>query len=572
MAGAYPAARRACAGRVLVSAARLGRRRWLPAGGELPAGAVDLAAAGVADRRRRRRAPRSRPDELALDRAGRDAVHFEPGRRVQRDQVDVHPAAAARLSSSAEQVGAPGLVVDVADQRVLDATPGGRSRRRSASAASSTSATFQRVLTGTSSSRSSSSGACRRQRERDRHALVGELVDRRHQADGRDGDAARATCPRPSGAGSVSRRTAPITRVVVGERLAHAHEHDVAHPASGPPGDLAARERAGAGDDLLDDLGGRQVAGQPGLAGRAERAVHAAAGLADETHIVTRSGVAHEHRLDERAVEAAATASCGSCRRRSSASLDRRSSSGGSSAVDELRRAASAGRSVIVVGVVGEPAEVVPRELLGAERRLAQLDHDRRAARPASGRRGAAAAWPRRGAAKVSSPGRSGPGTIGRAAGQRTTSDAAAHDDRRRDDSSESSRSIRPPWPGSSVPMSLIPRSRLIIDSPRSPSVAATTTAQAEQHALPPVPRRAATARSTAPPTHAGDDRAGEALPRLLRADRRRHRVLAERARRPRSRRCRCTTAISDEDARSARRRRRAARASAPRSRRGTAT
>ena len=41
----------------------------------------------------------------------------------------------------------------------------------------------------------------------------------------------------------------------------------------------------------------------------------------------------------------------------------------------------------------------------------------------------------------------------------------------------ESSRSISPPWPGSSRPMSLTPRSRLIIDSPRSPRVAATMTA-----------------------------------------------------------------------------------------------
>ena len=52
--------------------------------------------------------------------------------------------------------------------------------------------------------------------------------------------------------------------------------------------------------------------------------------------------------------------------------------------------------------------------------------------------------------------------------------------------SSESSRSIRPPWPGSSVPMSLMPRSRLIIDSPRSPSVAVHDDGQPEQRALPP--------------------------------------------------------------------------------------
>src|SRR3954465_3237725 len=41
--------------------------------------------------------------------------------------------------------------------------------------------------------------------------------------------------------------------------------------------------------------------------------------------------------------------------------------------------------------------------------------------------------------------------------------------------SSESSRSMMPPWPGSRLLMSLMPRSRLIIDSARSPRGAATT-------------------------------------------------------------------------------------------------
>src|SRR5689334_24014922 len=42
----------------------------------------------------------------------------------------------------------------------------------------------------------------------------------------------------------------------------------------------------------------------------------------------------------------------------------------------------------------------------------------------------------------------------------------------------ESSRSIRPPWPGSRLLMSLTPRSRLISDSPRSPSTDAPATAR----------------------------------------------------------------------------------------------
>ena len=67
-------------------------------------------------------------------------------------------------------------------------------------------------------------------------------------------------------------------------------------------GNLAVDQRAGRRDDLLDDLGGRQVAGQARLAGGAERAVHAAAGLARHAD-GDPVGVAHQHALDEGAVE-----------------------------------------------------------------------------------------------------------------------------------------------------------------------------------------------------------------------------------------------------------------------------
>ena len=101
---------------------------------------------------------------------------------------------------------------------------------------------------------------------------------------------------------------------VVGQRLAHAHEHDVGDP-TGAAGHLAAGQRPGPGDDLLDDLGGRHVALQAALAGGAERAGHPAPGLGGDAH-GDPVGVAHQHRLDQRAVERAATASCGWCRRR----------------------------------------------------------------------------------------------------------------------------------------------------------------------------------------------------------------------------------------------------------------
>ena len=53
--------------------------------------------------------------------------------------------------------------------------------------------------------------------------------------------------------------------------------------------------------DLLDDLAGVEVALEAGLAGRAERAAHRAAGLRRHAHRRARR-VAHEHGLDLRAV------------------------------------------------------------------------------------------------------------------------------------------------------------------------------------------------------------------------------------------------------------------------------
>ena len=70
----------------------------------------------------------------------------------------------------------------------------------------------------------------------------------------------------------------------------------------GPPGHLVACERARPATHLLDDLGGRHVALQSALPGGAERAGHPAAGLAGDAHR-DPVGVAHQHRLDQCAVE-----------------------------------------------------------------------------------------------------------------------------------------------------------------------------------------------------------------------------------------------------------------------------
>ena len=56
------------------------------------------------------------------------------------------------------------------------------------------------------------------------------------------------------------------------------------------------------GADLFEDLRRRQVAGQPALPRRAERARHPAAGLRRDAHRVALR-VAHQHRLERRAVD-----------------------------------------------------------------------------------------------------------------------------------------------------------------------------------------------------------------------------------------------------------------------------
>ena len=65
-------------------------------------------------------------------------------------------------------------------------------------------------------------------------------------------------------------------RAVVGQRLAHPHEHHVRHP----PG----QRRPPGPDHLLDDLAGGEMALEAGLAGGAERAGHGAAGLGRHAH------------------------------------------------------------------------------------------------------------------------------------------------------------------------------------------------------------------------------------------------------------------------------------------------
>ncbi len=280
----------------------------------------------------------------------------------------MHPAAPAGVEQLAEAVRAPGLVVDVADERVLDAhAPSGRLEVAAGrvqglcdvpALVDRDEVVAQLVV-----------GGVQAQRQRRRDALGRELVDGRHEPDGRHRDAARGDAEAVGG-GLGEPADGGDGGLVVRQRLPHAHEDDVADAAL-PAGDLAAGQGARGGRDLLDDLGGRQVARQPGLPGGAERAVHAAAGLAGDAQGVAVL-VAHEDRLDERAVVHAVQR------------LDRGALVGreGADRRQERRQQrvsdpGPAGRRQVrhPLRVVLEPLEPVRGELLAAERLLPQLDH-----------------------------------------------------------------------------------------------------------------------------------------------------------------------------------------------------
>ena len=137
----------------------------------------------------------------------------------------------------------------------------------------------------------------------------------------------------------------------------------------GPPGTSPRAMRPGAGHDLLDDLAGGHVPGQPGLAGGAERAVHAAAGLRGHAHRGAVA-VAHQHRLDRRAVEQAPQGLA------SGAVVGRLLADRGEQlrGEDAGQLLALGGRDVGPLGrVVGEVAEVVLGDLRGAEALVAEL-------------------------------------------------------------------------------------------------------------------------------------------------------------------------------------------------------
>ncbi len=119
--------------------------------------------------------------------------------------------------------------------------------------------------------------------EVDRELLAGQPPDARDDADGGEGEAAGRQSE--VGVDPLDRRP---RAVVVGQRLAHAHEDDVGEATR--PGRPRGRHH------LLDDLAGGELAHEARLAGGAELARHGAAGLGRDAgrHPV---GVGHQHGL-----------------------------------------------------------------------------------------------------------------------------------------------------------------------------------------------------------------------------------------------------------------------------------
>jgi hypothetical protein len=119
-----------------------------------------------------------------------------------------------------------------------------------------------------------------------RQVLGRQPADAGHEPDGRQREVAGRQ-PEP-GVRALHGWPHPV---VVGEGLAHAHEHDVAQPPAVVAGP------AGGAHGLLDDLTGGEVALETRLPRGAEAARHGAPGLGRHAH-GRAVAVVHEHGLD----------------------------------------------------------------------------------------------------------------------------------------------------------------------------------------------------------------------------------------------------------------------------------
>ena len=394
------------------------------------------------------------------------------------------------------------------DQGVLDADPAARWPRSSGGRRRSPRRPIQRVLIGTSSLRSSSSGACSDSASVTGMPSPASLSMRRDQPDRGHRDAARRH------AEPVRRRVGqPADRadggLVVGQRLAHAHEDHVADPQratvlGAPPASSPRRsDRARRATTCSTISAADMLRVRPSWP-VAQKGQFMPQPAWLDTQMVTRLGVAHQHALDQGAVVQPPDRLDRGARRRPVRCTGVISRVGSRSRHELV--ADRLGQVGHLLGRLDQPLEVVRRQLLGAEALLPQRLHGllalgrvevgevpRRlaAARGGEGQlagRGAAA-WARggsTGAAAGGGVGRQSSRPVSQPSGRKGQTRPAAP--RRRGPRAAASRagpSARR-GPGRMLPMSLMPRSRLTVDSVRSPTVAPTAAASPDQRAGPP--------------------------------------------------------------------------------------
>jgi len=264
----------------------------LALGSQLPTGSSDFTPTRVPHRAGDPALPNPL-HELPLGRLG-TGIPLAPGRRVERNEVDVHQRPEGSMEALAQEIGTPRLVVDVADQCIFDGDSS-TCHVRVIPCRIECFADIPSIVDGNQGVAQLVVGRMQRQRQGDAQTLVGELPNRGRQADRRYGDRPRGD-PEALRRGSDDSADRGEHTVVVGERLTHAHEDDVGQPVVV----LVAHGRRRS-PNLLENLCGGEVSGQPALARRAEWTCHAAARLRGDAHGVPLR-VAHQHRFERRAV------------------------------------------------------------------------------------------------------------------------------------------------------------------------------------------------------------------------------------------------------------------------------
>ncbi len=260
---------------------------------------------------------------------------------------------AARASSSG------GVSLTPCDQRVLEGRAAIRALRRSRRSRARSSADRDAAHAGHQAVSGLLHGGVERDGEGELLGFLGEARDARDDPAGGDGEVPSADAE--SGLGRVQEAERAEGGVVVRERLPLAHGHGVGDPRA----EVLAHEA-----HLVDHLAGAEVAREPRLPGRAERASHRASCL---RRVADGEAVAfgQTHGLDRDAVGELRPGTC-ACRR-TDRGRSMSSARGSASATGELDAQSAAGRSVIS-SYDADAAVVQPgRELGGAVARLAEF-------------------------------------------------------------------------------------------------------------------------------------------------------------------------------------------------------